>query len=389
MQFPEFAQSLKPLLGGTMSKGEFTAWLFDTISDYDDAHFSKSRTDSTLRAYFNGKRPLGPAAREAVSHLDKGRFSAALSDRPPDVLDGINSVLSPYCPGMNPSNVCDACADLFADILVDASAEQAPAAQAQIIGGCNQRDLVSLALCVGCICPLCGKSLVAPPPKTEMLAQSVATLSSQVRADYRLINRYTESLPAQCADFAEVETIALCSSCAAKYRDNPSPEMYVKLAEAWTQLRSRNELTERLAVNPLDSEIAEVLDRLLEHEMPNDIELSLQPVRVRNKIDCNNWLLAGKVQAYVATCFSTISGLLADLDGVRAINSGKISGQIKSCFCDLDRMGLTQPEIFQALAKWVTNKSGVDSLEASEALVSYFIQDCEVFYEIPQQGNAL
>ena len=61
-----------------------------------------------------------------------------------------------------------------------------------------------------------------------------------------------------------------------------------------------------------------------------------------------------------------------------------LSGQIKACFVKMDNLGATKYEIFERMVDWVHNKTLKISREACEAVISFFIQNCEVFYEISE-----
>lgn len=383
MQFCEFAQCLEPLLKGSLSKGLYVAWLLDSITDFEDSHFANTKSEAVLRLYLRGSRSVHPVAVEAVAHLDKDRFAGMLSEKPTDVLDGIYDKLAPCCAKMMPDNVSEACADLFADILVAAaSQESVPAGTGE--GTKAQEELACLVADAGGVCPRCGAPLTKRGHGRRYSARVVATLPPHVRADYRLLNGYKEALPNRCAGFGDLDSIVLCTSCADAYEEGPTPEQYCGLADAWERRQAQIRTAEKLARNPLDDEIAEVLSSLAANVSPNDVDLALRPLALCNKIDDSDWLLRGKVQGYVVGCFGTISRLIGELDKDGALNSGKIAGQVKACFCELDRMGMGKSEIFAQLTTWIRNRAGAGSQEACEALVAYYVQDCEVFHEIPE-----
>ncbi len=383
MQFCEFAQCLEPLLKGPRSKGLYVAWLLDSITDFKDAHFANTKTGAALRSYLTGTRSIHPVAVEAVARLDKNKFAEILSDESQDALDGIYDKLAPSCAKMTPANVAEACADLFADILIAAaSGGSAPSGKGPDPKA--QEELACLIADAGGVCPRCGAPLIKRGRRRGYSARVVATLPPHIRADYHLLNAYKDALPGCCAEFRDLDSIALCPSCADAYEEGPTPEQYCGLADAWERRQAQARMADKLARNPLDEEIAEVLSGLAANTQPNDADLALQPLALCNKIDNRDWLLRGKVQVYVVSCFGTISRLIGELDKDGALNSGKIAGQVKSCFCELDRMGLSKSEIFAQLTTWIRNGAGTGSQEACEALVAYYIQDCEVFREIPE-----
>ncbi|MGV3205655.1 ABC-three component system protein [Streptococcus suis] len=55
-------------------------------------------------------------------------------------------------------------------------------------------------------------------------------------------------------------------------------------------------------------------------------------------------------------------------------------------FTQLANTNLSQPEIVENLANWLLNQSKLSNghLDACKIIVSYFIQNCEVFNEITE-----
>ena len=61
-----------------------------------------------------------------------------------------------------------------------------------------------------------------------------------------------------------------------------------------------------------------------------------------------------------------------------------LSLQIKSCFIKLDALSDNKADIFDELVAWVMRKTLSTSNDACEAVVSFFVQNCEVFHEITE-----
>jgi hypothetical protein len=56
-----------------------------------------------------------------------------------------------------------------------------------------------------------------------------------------------------------------------------------------------------------------------------------------------------------------------------------ISSQIKTHYLLLKQQGGNQKEIFEAMVSWLQKQTKQDNREASEIIISYFIQNCEIF----------
>lgn len=61
-----------------------------------------------------------------------------------------------------------------------------------------------------------------------------------------------------------------------------------------------------------------------------------------------------------------------------------LSGQIKNCFLKVNMATNDKSIIFDHMVQWVKNKTLSSSTEACEAVVAYFVQNCEVFYAITE-----
>ncbi|MFQ2044281.1 ABC-three component system protein [Aeromonas veronii] len=53
--------------------------------------------------------------------------------------------------------------------------------------------------------------------------------------------------------------------------------------------------------------------------------------------------------------------------------------QVKTYYIKLKKQGLNQTQIFSALTDWLKNSTSHKNSEAAEILVSYFVQNCEVY----------
>jgi len=67
------------------------------------------------------------------------------------------------------------------------------------------------------------------------------------------------------------------------------------------------------------------------------------------------------------------------LDFLEPMTTETISSQIKTHFLLLKKQGINQKEIFEAMVTWLQKQTRQDSREASEIIISYFIQNCEIF----------
>ena len=109
------------------------------------------------------------------------------------------------------------------------------------------------------------------------------------------------------------------------------------------------------------------------------IELSLTPLKVSQKIA--DKALCEKVRNYVVQYFGFVQSEFAKLQDKERIPFEMIAVQVKHYFLQVERLLTTKEQMFDQVVTWVMEKTG-GNRSASEIVVSFFVQDCEVFREI-------
>lgn len=136
----------------------------------------------------------------------------------------------------------------------------------------------------------------------------------------------------------------------------------------------------------LEMEIREVIMGLSDvHENTPLEELPLTALRLDKKIRQDNQLLLQTETAFAMKYYNYINDLFAHVERREAGTFNLIASEIDVAYRTLEREHLSQEEIVYRLEQWVMRRSGVgiDRLEACRVVIAFFIQNCEVFREIP------
>ena len=178
----------------------------------------------------------------------------------------------------------------------------------------------------------------------------------------------------------EDNLIALCRDCH-KIFDNPrTVEGYREMISIKKELQRLSNLKNGWFANSIDNEIHEIITSLATHSGDLSEELSLQALKVDAKSDDTlNGLVKLKIKNNVKYFYPEIKGKFAELDKEKPYTSDAIYSQIRTYYLKLKKKGLDQTQIFSALTDWLINSSKCKSTEASEILVSFFVQNCEVY----------
>lgn len=256
--------------------------------------------------------------------------------------------LKPYCPDITAFNYGREICNLMREIISDSSLSYR---QRKSDGELNKKEMRFRE--VGGKCPICYCALTLAPKKDESMR----------------IMRIDENL-----GDGDDNLLAVCSSCydaLSKGKINPDLKRIKKSLAAF----SNNDLL-------FDEELLGAVEKLIKSPDNSMCELSYEALPITKKISSrSDASLYYKVSFNVAHYFSRLRELFKQFVG-ESHSYDKLASSIRTAFLRID--GEKDKEgIFNALSDLIVSKTDC-SLSVAEAIVSYFIQDCEVFYEIAE-----
>lgn len=231
-------------------------------------------------------------------------------------------------------------------------------------------------------CPLCGKELQSrKQEKPEQQKYQIAHIypNRPTVKQYILLHNL-ERLGTNCESFEN--KIALCLEC------HPTQDYHTTVDEYNHLLNIKKRYLEQTALHDatitlgLEKEIAIVVSKLTTLNESGLAELTYNPVPVANKFTKQEILLKSKVTANVITFYPYIRECFRKIDGIDCFNLQVLSEEIRCCFIKMNTISQDKVLVFRKIVEWIMLKTKSNSTEACEAIVSFFIQNCEVFYEI-------
>lgn len=236
---------------------------------------------------------------------------------------------------------------------------------------------------VSFVCPLCGRILRHRKQIKANKLYEIAHIfpNSPTEEQYELLS----SLPRLGENSESFENkIALCKDCHDQQDYHTSKEDYLKLLKKKENFLKLTDLHEATLTMGLENEIEDVVRRvcsLREDELAN---LNYTPVRLAKKFTADELLLKNRVSMYVTNYYPYIRDCFKELEGIGGFRLKALSLQIKSCFIKMEGISNNKSDIFDHLVEWIMSKTYTTSREACEAVISFFVQNCEVFYEITE-----
>ena len=232
-------------------------------------------------------------------------------------------------------------------------------------------------------CPLCGKDLRHRKQRKANKLYEIAHIfpNSPTQEQYELLG----ALPRVGDNSESFENkIALCKDCHDQQDYHTSQEDYLVLLgkkQYYLQRTGLHEATLTLGLEEAISDVVEKVCFLREDELA---KLNYTPVKLAKKFSYDEFLLKNRIASYVTTYYPYIRDLFIGIEGTNGFRLDTLSLQIKCCFTKMEGISADKSLIFDQIVDWIMTKSLSTSRAACEAVVSFFVQNCEVFYEITE-----
>lgn len=177
--------------------------------------------------------------------------------------------------------------------------------------------------------------------------------------------------------------IALCPNCHTQLDKPTSLDSYRKLYQLKIKLIEEDKIRNIYSFYDIEKDIVSIINSmnsdLFGYSEPIDYKL----MKVTDKIKPENKFLIHRVKDDVASYYLLIRKLFADLD--KSNNSttfDSIASQIKSFYLKVKTITSDQEQIYNHIATWLYDKNKIGSIEAYKIIVSFFVQNCEVFSDV-------
>lgn len=239
---------------------------------------------------------------------------------------------------------------------------------------------------VECKCPLCNTPLVEKKSQKTFYRFAISkiypeNLTTTQEADFSAVH----NKPVVIDD--RVNKICLCNKCASEYLFSPTVEIYDKLYRfKWTAI-TRNQLEMAMDRYNIEEQIIEILDNLKGVDIESDsfASLRMKPLTLAKKILPENKVLKQNITDDNNRYFYFIQEHLSVLDDLNHPFK-KIALEVKTFFLTLTETLSDQEEIYNTIIAWIlrTQRLPESYRAAAHIIVSYFVQNCEVFDEIPE-----
>ncbi|NBJ71358.1 MULTISPECIES: ABC-three component system protein [Clostridia] len=230
------------------------------------------------------------------------------------------------------------------------------------------------------MCPLCAKSLMYKKQgKQHKLFEGAHIYPLNPSNEEKELLKNEKKLHDDVNHLNNI--IALCRDCH-KMFDNPRTVMgYRKLFSIKKNLLSKNEIRNRYRDYQIETEIKEVITKLVEDfEIDVSTQLEMNALRLDEKAnDTLTKITKNRIRNEIRDYYLYIQEQFRRLDSQYPKSFNSISAQVKSFYTTLSKKDYTQEDIYRQLTEWMSKKTGGSFEGACGIIISFFIQNCEVF----------
>ena len=408
MKFSQLLAMLNCYIGQEKSQLDFMYLCFqqvmvspfteeDLARDENDNYypFSKKSDESAAKKIYSGERPITKTmARFVKGHFDGSKLINAIDEMDDVVKKNICEDLKRCGVVGNVDSVGNIVSSLFLQF-VEAAIDETDIIQTGISANAeirvesndatNQDTLLLLE--VDNRCPLCNSPLMVRNGKGKNVKRYKITQIFPDNVDrnmYLLFSKHSKTY----GDYNEPDNLmALCTECSIDYLSEPTEKEFMHLQETKKAFQQRNKLRQSMEDIGLESEISDVVNEMINIDKAGKLtELRMDALKVSQKIESTNKLLLDSIIDDVTHYYSYIEELFADIDCKNSGTFDRIASEVRLAYQKIKMEGLPQETVFEYMANWIKEKLPIGQRNdmAINVVISFFVQNCEVFDEISQ-----
>ena len=147
-------------------------------------------------------------------------------------------------------------------------------------------------------------------------------------------------------------------------------------------LDKQNSIPQREHSIEIENAISEIILRL--SKMPENYtnQLTYNPITIDKKIENKYTILKKDIKNNVVNYYSYIKEQFKELSQSDASLFDRLAKEVKYRSDNLINEGNSQEVVFNKLVDWLKEKATTTQETACRAIIAFFVQNCEVFYEI-------
>lgn len=185
-----------------------------------------------------------------------------------------------------------------------------------------------------------------------------------------------------CSDINSIDNlIALCKRCHGQFDKPRTVDEYRKVVALKKKLIKAGKSKSVWNSFKLEEEINKIIEELAFEEVNDDyVEIEYDPKTIDSKVnDTLSILTKRKIKGHVSEYYNVVKIKLIAVDAIKQSSSELISSQVKAYYLKMSQIHEDQQSIYEEMVNWLYKKTNSISYDASSIIISFFVQNCEVF----------
>ncbi|RXJ85361.1 ABC-three component system protein [Arcobacter cloacae] len=229
------------------------------------------------------------------------------------------------------------------------------------------------------LCPICSIKLIYE--KANKLNKRVNLAHIYPHSPTLEEAKLLENVERLSDDVDNIKNIIwLCPNCHEKFDKPRTLEGYNEILNIKKKILQKREIEEEFNSYQIEEEIKKILNILSEDSYDNEeANLEFNPITIDSKLnETIKPLTKNKIKNNVRDFFHIVKKEFKNIDAIKVNKATLIAQQIKVFYLKTMDKNSNQEDIFNYLVSWLNKKTQI-SEDASSIVISYFIQNCEVF----------
>lgn len=234
-------------------------------------------------------------------------------------------------------------------------------------------------------CPRCGKCL--RNQKTHRMAFDEAHIYPLNPSPTEIGSLAGEEKMFEDGQVNSVDNfIAMCKNCHDEFDHPRTVPEYRYLISLKKKIRRRYEVGGLGGKFYLEERVKDIVEKLSRGVVGENMEtLAYRASNVRQKMRADtDKAFVRHVENDVRDYFRFIQDELHTFERVDFGISERLSAQVQAYYKKIGVAGVSQPDVFEDVVRWVMLKTQSQDVDAARIVVSYFVQECEVFENVAQ-----
>lgn len=233
-------------------------------------------------------------------------------------------------------------------------------------------------------CPLCGAELqsrMQAKPKHKQFQIAHIYPNRPTLQQYAVLHGL-ERLGNTSEDFDN--KIALCSQCHSMQDFQTTVDDYEKLLSIKKKHLEKTALHDAINDIYLEANLREIVEQICKTPYSELIALNMNPVKIADKFEDGDAPILTKIMGYVSQYYTYVRDLFREKDGKDGFVFTALCLEIKTAFTKMEAISKDKEEIFNQLSAVIKRKTASSDQTACDIVAAFFVQNCEVFNEIPR-----